>query len=244
MKGRIIVLLLLLVVGFSSCERGCDTSGMGRLSVEFSASDKLVVVTKGEPTTNDFKLTIFKNDGSEYQVYESYGDMPTVLEIPEGSYTMQAANGTMAQAAFDAPYYYGASDIFEIKLGELTEAHIVARMANTKVSFVFSDIFKQSMADYNVVVSNYNEQGALTFAKDDTRAGYFTPPTKERMKITIAGTTTEGKAVTHTEFLTGVKPCQWHKMTISVALSGSMQHEITVDTQMQEQQEDVEIPMN
>ena len=91
-----------------------------------------------------------------------------------GTYTAKAHLGNNPDAAWEEPYYEGTSESFTIVKDKITEAQtIVCKMANVRVTIIFSEELKEHMADDAKVNVVMGDDATLSFAKTETRSGYF-----------------------------------------------------------------------
>ncbi len=170
------------VLGLGSCskENGFepDEKAMGSLSTTrlmlSISNDELKKSASYKRTVElaDFVIDIMK-DGQVVRSYR-YAEMPGVIELPEGTYTAKAHLGNNPDAAWEEPYYEGTSESFTIVKDKITEAQtIVCKMANVRVTIIFSEELKEHMADDAKVNVVMGDDATLSFAKTETRSGYF-----------------------------------------------------------------------
>lgn len=181
-KITIYLLALMAVLGLGSCskENGFepDEKAMGSLSTTrlmlSISNDELKKSASYKRTVElaDFVIDIMK-DGQVVRSYR-YAEMPGVIELPEGTYTAKAHLGNNPDAAWEEPYYEGTSESFTIVKDKITEAQtIVCKMANVRVTIIFSEELKEHMADDAKVNVVMGDDATLSFAKTETRSGYF-----------------------------------------------------------------------
>ena len=123
--------------------------------------------------TDDFKVTIFRADGSEYLVIDPFSSAPPEVQLPTGVYYVEAHSNDLVEAAFDSPYYFAQSDTFTIDKEELKTIDVEAKLANAKVAINFStevtNLFDAYSGQVEVVSSGTN----LSYMQGETREGYF-----------------------------------------------------------------------
>ena len=153
--------IFITIMAAAAVLTGCNTvliesAGVGQLSVELSASDEYNAQTRASVNEdkNSFKIEILnKADGSVAKSYQRYADMPQVIELLSGSYTIKATSPNLLPAAFDQPIY-GTSHDFVVKVGEVTSEKLVCTLQNVKVSFTLSEAFQRELSTYTISVSN------------------------------------------------------------------------------------------
>lgn len=127
-------------------------------------------------STDNFIVEIVQGDQSVKKY--NYSQMPEIITLPVGDYTVSARNNDVQPAAFSAPYYFGSAPI-TIADGKVSDvAEITCRFANIRVSINYSESLKAKMADncHVQVVAGAAGDGSgatLDFGKEETRSGYF-----------------------------------------------------------------------
>ena len=130
------------------------------------------------PSADLFKVAIFMEDSDQPYVEYDYAEMPDIVTLPVGVYYVKAYYGENEAAAWDAPYYEGISDKFEIVKNKITDtlAPIECSIANVRVSILLTDNLKKAITgDYKVTVK-VNDVGSLIFTSDRIEggeSGYF-----------------------------------------------------------------------
>ena len=104
-----------------------------------------------------------------------FGDMPEILELVPGHYTIEVTSPDQAPAKFEQPIFGGESE-FDIETGKVAAVSIVCTIKNVKVTFNPSENFNKELADYSVKVSNGVGAFLLWTKQDilDGKAGFFT----------------------------------------------------------------------
>lgn len=146
----------------------------GKLSVSIGLSIEINDVEntlKSTLATENFKVIIYSESGEEILMFDRAVDMPSEIELETGSYYVVAHSDNMLPAAFENPYYYGASEIFTIDKNQNKTITIHCELANCKLTIVYSQNTLDSFTDCIAVVGTVN--GSLTFSRDEVRAGYF-----------------------------------------------------------------------
>lgn len=143
-----------------------------KLDYEISVND-ISKRLKSDNSAEDFKVEIFKQDGSLVYAYENYAAMPDTLELAEGSYYIEASYGENLPAAFESPWYFGVTDVFEMAAGSEKSLSLTCSLANTLVSVEYSNDVLENFDDYYTII--YNNPDSLIFEKDESRPGYFIP---------------------------------------------------------------------
>lgn len=154
---KIFMTIMAAAFVFSGCNSVLiENVGRGQLSVELSAADEYVVVSKAvaNENVNEFRVEIAdKSSGAVVNAYNRFADMPQIIELLSGTYTISVSSPAQLAAAFNQPIY-GASQDFTVKVGEVTSEKLVCTLQNVKVSFSLSEAFKRELSSYTISVSN------------------------------------------------------------------------------------------
>lgn len=126
---------------------------------------------KSTQQTENFKVVIYRADGTVAMTFETAMEMPDIIELETGDYYVEAHSDNNLPAAFENPYYYGVSDLFTISSNVQESVLVTCGLANTIVTVVYSANITGSFLDYTTTVSS--AQGSLVFSMDETRMGYF-----------------------------------------------------------------------
>ncbi len=152
-KALYINLLAVFVVACSTDVM--ETTEMG--SISLSLSSDVEVETRAD--AKDYSNFIIDIQGTGYfdgrtveRHYDAYGQMPTSVELPYGTYTVTAQSCTEAVAALDfgCVRYCGVSDSVELLSQESIPVSVICKMANGKATATFDDGFMQDFADVTI----------------------------------------------------------------------------------------------
>jgi hypothetical protein len=176
MKKHFLLLLGLITILLISCKKEEINTGKktGNLTVDIGLLIRDYEVNstlKASGETDDFKVTVFRSDGTAAIIFETASAMPDTIELAPGNYYVEAHSDNNLPAAFENPYYFGVSDEFTISSNMNQSVSIICMLSNTIVSVKYSDATKSSFIDYSTTVSS--TLGSLVFTKDETRLGYF-----------------------------------------------------------------------
>ena len=248
--AQILIATTALAFSVVSCEKTAvqkEEKKEGTFSLNLKAEEDFVTVgstkaqTKATPSVADFSVELKNADGSYYKKWNSYSEIEDIVSLPADSYTIKAANGTLQEAAWEAPYFLGTRD-FKVEIQELSSVQLTCRLANVKVTMGFSEDFLSQLKEVKAIVSN-GANGILEFSSTETRAGYFSVPQDGVITVTvIAKRVSNNATVQETLRLTAVEARQWHKINVGVATSGSSSFELTIDDTLIEKEDDVYIP--
>lgn len=266
---KITITILSAIAVFTGCNvQVLETSEDGQLSLELSASGDYVtisstdalaeqaarVMTKSSDNAdvNEFKIEIVRASDGFTTSFSRFGDMPQVLNLPSGNYTLTASSPVSLPAAFDQPVY-GIRHSFPINVGKATSEKLVCTLQNMKVTFALSDAFKSELSSYTITVSNGESvQNMLCWTnvssetedqyttKDINKAGYFSVAP---LTISVSGKrATDGSSAYHEIKLLDGKAKDHFIVKLDAKVTGTAGFQITVDPGVNPRPEDVYVP--
>lgn len=176
----------MLLIGFVSCnEEKSTVNGQGYLYL--GVEKNVTMQTKAVDPVLAVAILNATEDTVKYIAdFEAEKASEGIL-LDAGSYQVVVASGKKDSAAWELPNFYGKTAC-EIKANQVTSAKVTCKIANTKVTVDYSDDFKKYFADYSTTVSN--SSGSLTYAKGETRGGFFAP---EKLLTQLKLTNTDGE---------------------------------------------------
>lgn len=181
MKTKILSIFSILAValGFTACDDhnyGPELTDEGTLSfASFDVkveSSEVEIESRADIDISDYTVKII-NDKSVTVNSFVYSDLPEIIALPVGDYTVKVESHAVQKAEFDRPYYAGSKTI-SIKSNAVTDAGtITCTFASIRVSIRYADSLKPLLGDDVAVRVKANDNGELTFTRDETRSGYF-----------------------------------------------------------------------
>lgn len=200
-KEYILYSLLLLVVSFTACndDRG-SVAPVGTLRLSVDKNDQ--VFTKTAVTNELLKVCIINAAGDTVKSYNDYVKevQNEELILPVGTYTVSVASNQSEDAGWETPFYAGKETV-EVKSGEITSATIICKIANIKVTVVYSKELMDNFVNCETTVSN--NSGSLLYTRDEYRSGYFMP---KKLTASLALTNNNGKQYTIKRVFADIKP--------------------------------------
>lgn len=174
-----------LLAGLTSCHDEINgpeithgdegTLQLSSLSIDMSDAEKVIHSSAGRASVDlsDFIVAITpKGSAAAYKTFR-YGDMPEILTLPAGEYTVAVESHNIQKAEWERPYFKGSQD-FEITTGEITSVTpVTAKFSSLKVTVKFADDLLAVLGDNAKVTILANNEGLLTYTTQETRAGYF-----------------------------------------------------------------------
>lgn len=242
MKNIFLICLTLMAVlfTFSACHSEKMETGATDVTGQLSlASMKMEVDLKVDTVypqsragvdVSNFLLTIKNSQGEQVEQY-TYSEMPEIISLPVGTYTVVASSAETATNGFDVPFYTGSTEQFTIKENELTEVSaLTCRLANVMISVEYDEELRKLMGEDVVTTVTIKEKTrdmikeySLDIPSSETRKAYLIAPASvSPMDITLKGTI-DGEFVTEVNRVDEVQAGQYNiiKYTLSPVDDGN-----------------------
>ena len=199
------------------------------------------------PDVNAFVVDIVRPEDGYLIHFDRLDEIPEVLEIGSGDYTITATSAEYKPVAWDQPVY-GASADFTIRVGELTPLSLVATLQNMKVTFRLTERFTKELSNYTVSVTNATsweetvpDVNTLIWDKtavDGGRPGYFSVAP---LMVKVDGYRQDGNIETHAGLIiSDVAPRDHHIITLDARVTGSVNGiSLLVDDSVNDKESDV-----
>ena len=170
----------------------------------------------------DFKIMFFKNGSVAPELRYNYGEMPDVVVLPVGKYTVTATKGANVEAEWESPYIIGTSDEFEINEDEITSDldPILCKLENVKVSINFAPMLSGNMSSDSYVEVKVGDNAGLQFTKEhEGMAGHFRHTEGVSLVATFHGVV-EGLETVETKSFEQVQKGHHYKITFKLRSQG------------------------
>lgn len=258
MKNIFLICLTLMAVlfTFSACHSEKMETGATDITGQLSlASMKMEVDLKVDTVypqsragvdVSNFLLTIKNSQGEQVEQY-TYSEMPEIISLPVGTYTVVASSAEAATNGFDVPFYTGSTEQFTIKENELTEVSaLTCRLANVMISVEYDEELRKLMGE-DVVTTVKIGDNSLDIPSSETRKAYLIAPASAgSMDITLKGTI-DGESVTEVKRVDNVQAGQYNiiKYVLSPvddgnnSVGGNLNIAINIDSSMTSSDETV-----
>lgn len=245
-----IFLVLLAAAAVASCANQAQPEGVGTLSLKMTQDGEYQTKASANSDVNEFVIDITRPSDGYVKHFDRFGDMPQILELGSGSYSITATSPNLAGAGWDLPIYSASAD-FVIKVGELTPISLTATLQNMKVTFDLSDSFRSELSDYTIAVTNASSwenavEGVNTLtwadkaAVDEGRPGYFGVAT---LMVKVDGYREIDGGETHASLtITQVAPRDHHIIHLDAKVTGTVSGiTITLDDSVNPRESDVNV---
>lgn len=182
-KAKFILWGLTLMTAFSCQKSIIQRETEGRLSLILDNSPVMEVLTKVSDetvSTDDFNVYVSSESATFQYIYK---DMPSIITVPVGFYTVSAENVTETES-LTAPdkwgqvRYAGTSETKEVVAGlNPTTYSLTCRMVNTAVSVVFGENIDKHFKDFKITAYTVDTR-QLEYTPENTAGqtpavGYF-----------------------------------------------------------------------
>ena len=245
---KILFAMSAAAVMFAGCKKTeITTSEAGLGSVSFSiSSDNSEYVTKAElpqVDVNTFKVKITGKDNGYSEEWASVSEMPGVLELVSGNYTVTATSPDAKPVAWDQPVYGGSQD-FTVMVGKVSNVNLKCSITNMMVTINPTDDFLNELTGWNVTVTS--EDGHLTWNRteyDEGKAAFFDVAP---LNVLVKGERFDGTAVIQqTLIIDEVAAKDHHIINLDAKVTGSIEEgglHLTVDNTVNDKNENINIP--
>lgn len=268
MKSGKMKKIFISILAASAMFAGCNTSliedtegGYGELSLDLSASDEFELVSKASETgeklrnedVNEFTVKMVRTPDGMTKEYARFGDMPQMVQLPSGKWTLNVSSPETLPAAFDQPIY-GVTHEFDVKVGEVSSEKLVCTLQNIKVSFDLAEEFTAELKDFTITVSNGEGADKALYwtnveseiedqftTKDMSKPGYFTVAPRIVIRVDAKRRLDESEAY-HEISLTDAEARDHVVVKLGAKVTGQSGFKLTIDTSVNERDEEADIP--
>lgn len=159
---------------------GHGSNGQGSLDLKVDVNTSVVAgkqsrafADNGVVTVDDLAIRLTSPDGSFTKEWASVSDLAANPTVGVGDYTLSAYFGNIDVQGFDAPYYYGSTDL-RVRENETTTAAVTARLANSMFTISYTDGVKKHLAAYSAELQAAGLD-PVTYPSDEVRPIYVKP---------------------------------------------------------------------
>lgn len=201
------------------------------------SSDHIMISRAGENGYNldDFNIAFIPQGNTTPLKTFTYGEMPDIVNLPSGSYSVTASYGEDKIAEWENPYFSGVSQEFEVRPMEITSyvEPIECSLQNIKVTIEYGADLYAAMGTDAYVEVKVGENSGLNFTKSERRAGYFKHTAESTLVATFHGNI-NGANVVETKSYSGVQKGYWYKLKFKLhggngSGTGNASGSVTVD---------------
>lgn len=241
---RIFIAAAVAASTLTACQQESPANaGQGQLSLSLTSEGTFTKAGSDEVSVSEFSVSILDAQGGVVKQWSRYADVPSMVTLETGDYTMKALSPGNLPVAFSQPVYAGEQEM-TIEPGKVTDVDLVCSLSNMKVSVICTDRFLREMnADFTVTVTS--RDGFLVFTRDVVEAGTAGYFAVAPLTVYITGTRVAGgQEVNHYFELNKVAARDHHILRIDAMETGDIDFGeggsgITVDYTLNDRQEDI-----
>jgi len=226
-------MIVLLFSTLTSCDRekldyGLDNDnkeeGIGKAQFSFGLSVKIPETKSDGVDVNQFLVTILNAENKPVERY-TYSQMPEMIELEVGNYTVVAESPDYDFLMGDAPYYKG-SQPFTIKKDQVTILeNVVCTLGNIKVELIVDNSLSSILDEYQVTATFNSSTDNMSFSFDEALTNgvkYFPSLNsgEDILFIQFKGSNSTG-SITKNMTYTEVKAGEYRKITFTYTEPGS-----------------------
>lgn len=224
-----------------------------KISAEQNGYVDKVVKSQTGIDVNTFVVNIDKKDG-KYSNSWTYGELPSLVELSTGEYTVNVNSPAAAPVAWDAPAYGGTKD-FAIVGGVVTPVDMVCTLQNMKNSVYCSQHFIDKLTTFEVKISNadghlvwgadevgiYTEKdGVKTIVKEPAKYAYFSVNT---LSINVDGYRELDNTTANLKYeIKDVAARDHHIVYLDAYVTGQSAMTLSIDTSVNDKNVDMTFP--
>ena len=192
---------------------------------------------------NTFKVKITGKDNGYSEEWASVSEMPGVLELVSGNYTVTATSPDAKPVAWDQPVYGGSQD-FTVMVGKVSNVNLKCSITNMMVTINPTDDFLNELTGWNVTVTS--DDGHLTWNRteyDEGKAAFFDVAP---LNVLVKGERFDGtEVIQQTLIIDEVAAKDHHIINLDAKVTGSIEEgglHLTVDNTVNDRNENINIP--
>lgn len=153
---------------------------------------------------SNYIVTIY-DESSQQAGQWTYSEMPEIVSLSVGTYTVEVKSAAEPANGFEAPYYEGTVTC-EVKENEVTDVPTIScKLANMMFTIEYEEAFKNKMSE-DVVTTLSIGENSLQIPVTETRAAYMIAPEDENTSLVVnLKGTIDGEAIDYSEHIDNVK---------------------------------------
>ncbi len=199
-------------------QSGTGSFDTASLSLDVRNGGETALDAPSRAGDEDFKILFFKNGTIAPEQTYNYSEMPDVVVLPIGKYTVKATKGADVEADWESPYFIGNSPEFEIKEDEITSNldPVVCTLQNVQVTVDFAPMLSGNMSPDSYVEVKVGDNAGLQFTKEhEGVAGHFRHTEGVSLVATFHGEV-EGLPTVETKSFDQVQKGHHYKITFKL----------------------------
>ena len=206
-RKNILSICLLAATSLASCvseEISTTKSGEGVMTLDVELLKPQA--TRADVNTSEFPVVIYNAEGTAVKSFSQLADVPKLVPLEVGNYTVESHTPGMMEKIMTTPYYKGTEDVTILK-GINSKADVVCKMANGSFTINYSSAFITDFSSWDITIDDGGES-ALHFSNTDGNdpAIIYMAFEENVSKLTVnfKGKTTAGNTISASNTLTKV----------------------------------------
>ena len=244
---KIIFTILAVSALFAGCQKVDidNEKGVGRLELNVlsdkSGYQEVKSVSLPEVDPKTFTVHIKSQDGAFDKTYASFAEVPSVLELPSGEYTVTAGTPNPKKVSWDQPVYSGTKN-FAIKVGKPSIVDLTCSISNMVVSMSPAPDFFKEVTEVEVTVRS--KDSTLVWDKaaiESGKVGYFAVAP---LQVWVKGTRHNGQEIAQANLnIDNVAAKDHHIISLKADVTGTLGAlNITVDNTTVDKNHNIHAP--
>ena len=244
---KILFAISTALVLFAGCRKTDITVSEGLGSVNFTLESdgdgyRTKVAALEDPDVSTFGIRIESTDGSYSREWDSFAEVPSVLELVSGTYTVTAFSPAQEKVAWDQPVYGGSKE-FAVVVNKVSNVNIVCSITNMMVSLNPTEDFLKELTDWEVVVKSSDGSLSWTdeeYSADSDKAAFFAVAP---LTVIVSGTRYSGEAVDQRMIsIDDVAARDHHIINLDANVTGESGFDLTVDNTLNDRNQNITVP--
>ena len=245
---RIAIIILAVSAILTGCKKEVintpEGTGTVQLQLKGNAGEYTDVTVKSENAqvdVNTFKVSIKSKEGSYSKEWASFAEVPAMLELSSGEYTITASSPENSESKWGVPVYTGSQD-FLVEINRVSNVEVVCSISNVKVSIRCSEKFTSELSDYEITVQGGNGS-SLVWTKSDVEAdqsGFFPVAS---LDVRVKGyRALNNKEATYHLSIDDVEAGNHYILNLDAQTTGEAGFQIAIDDSLADQDVNIDVP--
>lgn len=203
--AKIICTGMLAATALASCvSEDIPTGKSGEGTMALNVDLLKPQATRADINTDKFPVIIYDSNNNTVKSYDQLANMPKLVPLSVGEYTVKAHTPGDMKKIMTTPYYSGV-DTVEILKDINTKADVVCRMANGSFTIRYANDFTSSFSSWNITIDD-GGTSALHFSDADGHTPAIVymafEENVDKLTVNFKGKTTSGNVINTSNILT------------------------------------------
>lgn len=203
---------IIAMAGLSSCVSeslkidGQTTDKVAKGYMKLDVSQLNPEVTRAQSQVTNYPVKIYDAEGNVVESYEAVSQVPSMVVLAVGNYTVESHTPGVIEKKMSYPYYKGGKEM-EIIQNYTTQVEVVCKMENSRIQVSYDADFLNTFETWTITIDDGSET-VLTFTEKDGNSPaavywYFDPADNvTELTLNFRATTKSGSTVSARRTLT------------------------------------------